>query len=102
MFKIWAKTIKKEKITKSYVYKGEESFDSAQFGKYLPEMCEQMDIPTPVALKSHVKNFDSFGITKFSRADFVESIDFDFLTLEYCKEEKGEKKHLYKAYLPVD
>ncbi|MBR2967607.1 MAG: hypothetical protein IKC35_02365 [Clostridia bacterium] len=102
MFKIWAKTVKKEKITKSYVYKGEDKFDSKLLSKYLPEMCEQMDIPTPVLLNSHIKNFDAFGITRFTKSDFVESVDFDFFTLEYCKDEHGEKKHLYKAYLPVD
>ena len=102
MFKIWAKTIKKEKITKSHVYKGEGKFDCALFGKYLPEICEQMDIPTPVLLKSHVKNFDAFSTTRFLPSDFVESVSFDMLTLEYCKEEKGQKKHLYKAYLPID
>ncbi len=102
MFKIWAKTTKKDKILKSFVYKGEDKFDSKLFGSYLPDLCEQMDVPTPVLLKSHVKNFDAFGTTRFSQSDFVEQVNFDYLTLEYCKENSGEKKHLYKEYLPVD
>lgn len=102
MFKIWAKTLRHEKIIKSHIYKGEAQFNLAQFNKYLSEICEQMDIPTPILLKSHIKNFDSFNFTRFSSSDFVENVAFDFLTLEYCRENNSEKKHIYKAYLPVD
>ena len=102
MFKIWARTISNDKITKSLMYKGEDKFDRSKFLKYLTEICEQMDIPTPVLLKSHIRNFDAFNITRFLSSDFVESVDFDNLTVEYCRDDHSEKKHIYKAYLPTD
>lgn len=102
MFKIWAKTIKNDKIKTSHIYKGEGKYDPSLLTKYITEICEQMDIPTPVVLKSHINNFNSFNFTRFSPDDFVEWVRFDFLTIEYCRDDGGEKKHIYKAYLPVD
>ena len=89
MFKIWARTICNDKITKSFIYKGEDKFERNKFHKYLTDMCEQMDIPTPVVLKSHIKNFDAFNITRFMASDFVESVDFDNLTIEYWLDDKS-------------
>ena len=71
MFKIWAKTIKSHKITQSYIYHSADKFDSEEFLQYLTEICHDMDIPTPVILKS-----------KFRKEDFVESVPFDLLQLE--------------------
>ena len=102
MFKIWARTIMGDKITKSLIYKGEGKFDIKLLNKYLVDMCEQMDIPTPVILKSHIRNFNAFNITRFMSSDFVESVNFDNLTIEYCRDDHSEKKHIYKAYLPTD
>ena len=102
MFKIWAKTIKNDRVKKSHIYKGEDTFQIKLFSKYLGDICEQMDVPTPVLLKSHIKNFDAFNMTRFLPSDFVESVDFDRLTLEYCRDDHSPKQHIYKEYLPVD
>ncbi|MBE5730602.1 MAG: hypothetical protein E7350_01455 [Clostridiales bacterium] len=102
MYKIWAKTIRNERITKSHIYKHEGKFDIRDFESMLPKICEEMDVPTPVILVSHIRNFDNFGIARFLASDFVEDVPFDFFTLEYVKEQTGRIKHLYKEYLPVD
>ena len=46
------------------------------------EICYEMDIPTPVVLKSHRHNFSQFNTTRFRASDFVESVDFETLVLE--------------------
>lgn len=102
MFKIWAKTIKNDRVKKSHIYKGEDRFESEQFPVYLREICEQMDLPTPVLLASHIRNFDSFNMTRFLPSDYVERVDFDCFTLEYCRDDHSPKKYIYKEYLPVD
>lgn len=101
MYKIWAKTIANDRVKKSLIYKCQGEFERKTFGKYIAEICEQLDIPTPIVLKSHIRNFDAFHMTRFLPSDFVESVDFDSLTVEYCVE-SGEKKYIYKSYLPVD
>lgn len=82
MFKIWAKTIKDHKITASYLYHSADKFNCDDFLSYLAEICNDMDIPTPVLLKSHVKNYLYYNVAKFRPSDFVESVPFDILQLE--------------------
>lgn len=82
MFKIWATTVKNHKITGSYVYHSADKFDTEQFLYYLTDICHEMDIPTPVILKSHIHNYCVFNNAKFRKEDFVEHVDFDFLRLE--------------------
>lgn len=86
MFKIWAKTITDHKITGSYLYHSADKFDGKEFLYYLTDICHEMDIPTPVLLKSHVKNYALFNIAKFRKSDFVESVPFDNLVLENAGE----------------
>lgn len=69
-------------MTRSEVFVFSGKYEEAQFQDYLNEICGQLDIPTPVVLKAHVRNFSRFNITKFKRDDFVESTDFDLLSLE--------------------
>lgn len=52
------------------------------FLSYLMDICHEMDIPTPVLLKTHIFNFAKFNHVKFLPRDFVESVDFDCLLLE--------------------
>ena len=86
MFKIWAKTITNQKITRSYLYHSADKFNEDEFLFYLTDICHEMDIPTPVILKSHLRNYHLFNIAKFRKEDFVESIDFDMLQLENAGE----------------
>ncbi|MCI8458462.1 MAG: hypothetical protein HFE46_02205 [Clostridia bacterium] len=82
MFKIWAKTIQNHKIVGSYVYHSADKFDGADFLYYLTDICHELDIPTPVVLSSHVRNYTLFNVAKFRKEDFVESVPFDTLQLE--------------------
>ena len=82
MLKIWAKTVLEEKITRDLMFKRFEKFDPAKFMDYLIEICYELDIPTPVVLKSHTSHFSEFNIVRFKPSDFVESVDFAVLILE--------------------
>ncbi len=86
MFKIWAKTILNHKITRSYLYHSADKFNADEFLYYLTDICHEMDIPTPVILKSHVRNYSLFNIAKFRKQDFVESTDFDSFVIENAGE----------------
>jgi len=82
MVKMWAKTIKNEKITRSIIYENDEKYTEKNFFVYITEICHIFDIPTPVILKSHRTNFENFNISKFILRDFVETIDFDAFIIE--------------------
>ena len=80
--KIWAKLITDGKIRKQLVYEKEERLTYSHFFDYLTEICQALDIPTPVLLKTHIFNFAKFNHVRFIRRDFVEEFDYDQLFLE--------------------
>lgn len=101
MIKIWVQTRKKDKLTRSIIYET-EAFDSDNFDAVLRDICNFVDIPTPVSLSSHKRNFDKFNIVKFVRSDFIETVDFDVLVLETVKEKDDKKDDRNKPFTYED
>ena len=54
----------------------------SHFFEYLSDICHELDVPTPVLLKTHVFNFAKFNHVKFVPRDFVETFEYDQLFLE--------------------
>ena len=81
--KIWAKAMQEGKIKKQLVYEREGKLVYSEFFVYLTEICEKLDIPTPVLMKTHIFNFAKFNHVKFASRDFVEAFEYDHLFLEY-------------------
>jgi hypothetical protein len=82
MFKIWAKVMKGEKIIKQLNYEGKEKFTYSHFFSYLAEICYELDIPTPVLLKTHIFSYAKFRTVRFLPRDFTEQPEFDRLILD--------------------
>ena len=82
MIRIWAKVVKKDKILKQTVYEREGITDYSMFFDYTREICETLDIPTPVVIKTHIFNYAKYNTVKFTKADFVERVEFDKLVFE--------------------
>ena len=82
MFRIWAKVIREEKIVKQLTYESDDKFVYSQFFKYLSGICEELDVATPVLMKTHIFNYAKFNTVRFIPRDFAESVDFDKLILE--------------------
>ena len=82
MFRIWAKVLIKDKIVKQIVLEKFESLDYSKFFDYVREICEMLEIPTPVIIKTHLFNYAKYNNVRFTATDFVESIEFDKLVLE--------------------
>jgi hypothetical protein len=56
--------------------------DYSLFLSYVRSICERLDCPTPVLIKTHLFNYAKYNNVKFTKDDFVESVDFDKLVLE--------------------
>lgn len=82
MFRIWAKVIKDGKIINQLTYERDEKFVYSQFFYYLSDICDGLDIATPVLLKTHVFNYAKFRTVRFIPRDFAESVDFDKLVID--------------------
>ena len=82
MFRIWAKVFKDSHIIKQTTYEREEKFSYSRFFRYLADICDELDVPTPVLLKTSIFNYAKFNHVVFRPSDFMESVPFDRLVLE--------------------
>ena len=86
--KIWASTVSGEKITRDVLWECKFVANEEEFVQVLQQICEKMDIPTPVVTYVNFNHFTLFNNTRFKPRDFVESVDFDHLTLEAVPDKK--------------
>ncbi len=82
MIRIWAKVMKKDKILKQFMFEKVDTMDYSEFYSYLREICENLDIATPLLIKTHLFNYAKYNTVRFTKDDFVEQINFDKLVLE--------------------
>ncbi len=82
MFRIWAKVFKDGKIIGQTTYEKDDKFAYSRFFEYLADICEELDIATPILLKTHIFNYAKFNTVRFLPRDFAETVDFDKLILE--------------------
>ena len=85
MFRIYSKLVINNKVVADYVYSLKNEFAIRDFFEYLQEICSKLDIPTPIILTKHIKNFLLFDNTIFTQDDFVESFPYDKLVIEIFK-----------------
>ena len=85
---IWAKIYNDEKIVNHTLYNVEGKFSIDNFENYLTDICAFFDIPRPITLSKHTRHFNEFNICIYTSADFVESVDFEKLTLEAVSDDK--------------
>ena len=85
MFRIWAKVVKGEKIINQLTYERDDKFTYSEFFNYLTDICEGLDIPTPILLKTHIFNYAKFSTVRFLPRDFAETPEFDKLILYNIK-----------------
>ena len=85
MFKILAKTTVDNKIINSYVFECSDDFEIDNFNDYVNSICYELDMPNPVILIKHIKNFILFNYTTFFQEDFIEKVFFEKFVLEYMK-----------------
>ena len=82
MFRIWGKVLKDGHIVRQVTYEREEKFSYSRFFSYLTDICDALDVPTPVLLKPHIFNYAKFNHVIFRPSDFMEDVPFDRLALE--------------------
>ena len=82
MVRIWAKVMKKDKILADFMFEKIGEIDYSEFFEYLREICANLDIATPVLIKTHLFNYAKYNCVRFTKSDFLEPISFDKLVLE--------------------
>lgn len=74
--------MKDGKIVKQLTYERDDKFTYSQFFTYLTDICEGLDIATPILLKTHIFNYAKFNTVRFLPRDFTETPEFDRLVLD--------------------
>ena len=82
MVKLWIKTLKGDKILKSTVVEKDGKFLYSDFQEYVSEGCFALDEATPVVLRHHILGFAKYNVVFFKPSDFIESVDFDKMSVE--------------------
>jgi len=87
--RIWAKIIKNNEIIKDIVYSAPQDMSEMKYLNYqnwVTDISNLLDIPSPVIIPHHFKNFAIFHNTHFKASDFIHPVDFDALRIEDCKD----------------
>lgn len=82
MVNFWAKILDEEnKIVKQITIK-KDKFVLSEVEKVINELCNLLDIPTPIILEKHLTNFNDFYSVIFKQDSFIELISFNKLVIE--------------------
>ena len=83
MYRLWAKTIKNNKIINSVDVKNGENITLDQkLKKCLSEIFIKLDVSAPVWLPKHKNEFNDFKKIIFTKDDFIDEVNFDRLEIE--------------------
>lgn len=58
----------------------------------LAEACRELDIPKPLWLDKHQREWDEFGMTRFLPDAFFESVSFERLEIEYIDPDAKKRR----------
>lgn len=86
MTEIWVKLISEQRIVNDFIYKS----SGENLEQMLRSICEKADIPAPLLLEKHKRQYKTFNQTKFIKEEFVESVNFDRLVIENVTSEEGK------------
>lgn len=83
MFKLWAKQYdENQRILKSQTFEFSQDFDVRLLGAYMQVICNEWKTESPMILSSHILSFDNFNHTRFSKTDFIDTVEFSYLTVQ--------------------
>ncbi len=82
MTRLWVRLVRGHRIWKQETFAC--GFSEAQ--EALTEICREMDIPRPMWFPKQEKEFEAFRLTSFSSDNFLESIPFDKMEIEFLED----------------
>lgn len=86
--RIWFKMFKDTRILKDEIIENyEEETRTHKIFQAVEDVCYHMDLGKPIWLDSNVKEFQRHSKTRFTKDNFVEEIEFDFLEMEVLEED---------------
>jgi hypothetical protein len=92
---IWVRLVKSNRTEKDVTEPcARETWEEA-----LTAACHTLDVPRPILLPKHRRDFTQFAQTRFLPEHFVESVAFDRMEVEYIDPDAKKKKKINEKYL---
>jgi len=88
MPRLWARIIRKHRIEKQAT--AECTWEGAE--EALTELCHEFDIPRPLWLNKHYREFEEFRRTQFLPEHFMEEVPFQRLEIEFLEDDEKSRK----------
>lgn len=89
MFRLWAKLWKDTHLIRDIVIEN-DSTDQSRTQKVfaaLDRACYEFDLSRPIWLDLNINDFKKHDKTRFSRDNFIDSIEFDYLEIHVIEED---------------
>jgi hypothetical protein len=98
--RIWAKTLKHQKIQSEVVreFSLARPSDIEGWTPVLHELCQALDLSRPIVLEKHLKELEQFNHTQFRQSDFMEPISFDRFDMEILIEKREHENPFTRSY----
>ena len=88
MFQLWAKIFKENHLLRD-VTLSDDSVDTRthKIFRALEQACYQFDLGKPIWLDKNISEFKRHNKTRFTRDNFIETVDFDYLEIQILEED---------------
>lgn len=88
MFRLWARTFHHTHVIKSLcVEDPAEDTRTHKVFRALEKICAEFNLGAPIWLDSNIADFKRFSKVRFTKDNFMETIDFDYLELQIIEED---------------
>ena len=88
MFRIWGKIFLQNHLLKDTVVENASNLTRThKVFAGLEEICHRFDLSVPIWLDSNIRDFKRISKTRFTKDNFIEPIEFDYLEIQVIEED---------------
>lgn len=89
MFRLWAKEFKNNRMLRDIVIENNSQNINRTKKVFaaIDEVCYEFDLSKPIWLDHNISEFKRIDKTRFTRDNFIDTIDFDFLEVHVIEED---------------
>ncbi len=92
MFRLWAKIWKSGRMTRDMVVCNDNRGlnRTRKIFAALEKICKEFDLSRPIWLDNSIAEFQRHDKVRFSKDNFIDEIDFDYLEIQVIEEDDHE------------
>lgn len=89
MFRLWAKQFKDNRLVKDIVIENDDRKINRTKKVFaaIDDVCLAFDLGTPIWLDANITDFKRHDKVRFTKDNFIEAIDFDYLEIHVIEED---------------